>query len=111
MQAAISTHSTARNFPCCPRYVLHVSQMILDTTDIDLWTGRFLVWMYWIQPKTMPTKADDEADQKDGGSAEGASHERNRVQVGYLDVGLACANRRDEGGCQYSGCAQLPCFG
>src|SRR5580692_2112998 len=54
MQAAISSQSTARNFPCCPRYVLHVSQMMFDTADIEECTGRLRVWMYCIQPKTIP---------------------------------------------------------
>src|ERR1039458_3365675 len=30
MHTAMSTHSAARNFPCCHRYVLHVSQMMND---------------------------------------------------------------------------------
>src|SRR5580700_9269539 len=54
MQAAISSQSTARNLPCCPRYVLHVSQMMFDTADIEECTGRLRVWMYCIQPKTIP---------------------------------------------------------
>src|ERR1700677_409929 len=54
MQAAISSHRTARNLPCCQRYVLQVSQMMLETAAIDECTGRFRVWMYCIQPKIMP---------------------------------------------------------
>src|SRR5580658_10423348 len=54
MQAAISSQSTARNFPCCPRYVLHVSQMMFDTADIEECTGRLRVWMYCSHPNTIP---------------------------------------------------------
>src|ERR1700722_8398406 len=56
MQAAISSQRTARNLPCWPRYVLHVSQMMFETADIDECTGRLRVWMYCIQPKTMPPR-------------------------------------------------------
>src|ERR1017187_9749809 len=54
MQTAIRTHSTDRNLPCCAKYVLQVSQMMFETSAIDLCTGRFRVWMYWIQPHTVP---------------------------------------------------------
>src|ERR1700690_527840 len=54
MHAAIRTQSTTRNLPCCVRYVLQVSHITFDTADIDEWTGRLRVWMYWIHPKTIP---------------------------------------------------------
>src|SRR5688572_18584810 len=28
--------------------------MIWETADIERWTGRFRVWMYWSQPYTVP---------------------------------------------------------
>src|ERR1700722_16172999 len=54
MHAAIRHQRTARNFPCWPRDVLQVSQMMFDTAAIEEWTGRLRVWMYCIQPKAMP---------------------------------------------------------
>src|SRR5580698_1447040 len=54
MQTAMRSQSTARNLPCCARYVLQVSQMMLETAAIEEWTGRFRVWMYCIQPKIIP---------------------------------------------------------
>ena len=55
MHPAISTHRMARNFPCCHRYVLHVSQITRETSLMDLCTGRFFVRRYCTSPKIAPT--------------------------------------------------------
>jgi hypothetical protein len=55
MQPAINTQSTARNFPCCSRYVLHVSQIMRETLLMDLCTGRFFVRWYCHSPNIAPT--------------------------------------------------------
>src|ERR1035438_1185703 len=56
MQAAMSSQRIARNLPWVNRYVLQVSQIELETFAMLSWTGRALVWVYWISPKTAPTK-------------------------------------------------------
>src|ERR1019366_4860289 len=51
----IRTQRTIRNLPCCPKYVLHVSHITLETLDIEEWTGSARVCTYCIQPKSIPT--------------------------------------------------------
>src|SRR5471030_1085294 len=54
MQTAMRIQSVARNFPCCHRYVLHVSQMILETSPMDLWTCSARVCLYCKSPNAAP---------------------------------------------------------
>src|SRR5690348_14654501 len=56
MQAAINTHRMARNLPCVNRYVLQVSQMVLETFAMLSCTGRALVCWYCTSPKAAPTR-------------------------------------------------------
>ena len=55
MQAAISTQSSKMNLPCCARYVLHVSQIMLETLLIALWTGSARQRANSQQPTSAPT--------------------------------------------------------
>src|ERR1017187_2082386 len=55
MHTAMSTHSAARNFPCCHRYVLHVSQMMWETSRIERCTGSARVRTYSQKPNDAPT--------------------------------------------------------
>src|SRR5205814_99209 len=48
------TQRIARNLPCWKRYVLQVSQMVLDTLPIDSCTGSALVCLYCTSPKIAP---------------------------------------------------------
>jgi hypothetical protein len=69
--------------------------MMFETDDIEEWTGRFGLDV--LDPaEDHAADAHDEADHQDGRAAQGAAHERHRVQVRDLDVGLASANRRNE---------------
>jgi hypothetical protein len=52
---AIRIQRMMRNLPCWARYDLHVSHIISETSSIDLWAGRFFVWLYWMMEKTNPT--------------------------------------------------------
>ena len=54
MQTAMRIQSVARNFPCCHRYVLHVSQMMLETSPMDLWTCSARVCLYCKIPNAAP---------------------------------------------------------
>src|SRR5438445_5812161 len=52
----MSTQRMARNFPWVNRYVLHVSQIVLETADMLSCTGRALVCLYCTNPKIAPMK-------------------------------------------------------
>src|ERR1017187_308061 len=54
MHAAMSSHNMARNFPCCHKYVLHVSQMVWDTSAMEACTGSDLVCQYCTSPNPAP---------------------------------------------------------
>ncbi len=54
MHSAMRIHSAARNFPCCHRYVLHVSQMMAEMSPMLLWTGSARVCLYCNRPNAAP---------------------------------------------------------
>src|SRR5437870_2204899 len=56
MQAAMRSQRMARNFPWVNRYVLQVSQMVLETVAMLSWTGSALVCLYCHIPKIAPIK-------------------------------------------------------
>ena len=55
LHTAISNQRAARNFPCCQRYVLQVSQMMFETSLIERWTGNARMRRYSKIPKAAPT--------------------------------------------------------
>ena len=55
MHTAMSAQMAARNFPCCHRYVLQVSQMMWETSRIERWTGSARVRTYSQMPNAAPT--------------------------------------------------------
>ena len=54
MHAAINSHRIARNFPWVNRYVLQVSQIVLETFAMLACTGSALVCMYCNKPNIAP---------------------------------------------------------
>src|SRR5208282_5071424 len=54
MHTAINAQSSTRNFPCCARYVLHVSQIMLETLLMDLCTGSPRQRPYSQKPNSAP---------------------------------------------------------
>ena len=60
----MSSQSAARNFPCCQRYVLHVSQMMLETSRIERWTGSARVRMYSQDAERRADGANEQAEKQ-----------------------------------------------
>src|SRR6266852_5095671 len=55
MHKAMSTHRIARKRPCWSRWVLQVSQIVLETCRIRSCTGSRLVCRYCTRPKAAPS--------------------------------------------------------
>ncbi len=88
MQAAINTQSSTRNFPCCARYVLHVSQIMLETLLMALWTGSARHRMYSQKPNSAPTAQMASPRYNRAWPLKTDARKRHLRQVGQVDVSV-----------------------
>ncbi len=94
MQTAMRIQSAARNFPCCNRYVLHVSQMMWETSPMRLVDRQRAGAVVFQNAERRADGADDQAQEQNRLAADRAVEKFYLVERGQLDVRVAGKSSR-----------------